>query len=115
MRNLEVFKNSIAIKRAAPGFWNKCSALYLSILHVVTLCANKQMLWVNALWVIASMANKQILAYFSVVNFIRNSMGMAKFRINGKTPVAFRIFSCCPNPASLGLINFIPKPLENFR
>lgn len=71
------------------------------IKSVVTLCAQLQMLWIYAYFVVASMSDQDAFWDRAFVNFVRNSMGAQDARPIGNDPIAKR--GCArPMPASAG-------------
>lgn len=51
------------------------SSFFKHVIHIVLKSAKKQMVRINAGWIITFMKNEKIFRYGAIVNFIRNSMG----------------------------------------
>ncbi len=89
----------------------KTLALFNSIGSVVKRCANKKMLRVYALSIVALMANKKSFWNWSVFHFPRKAMRpkLGPAMAYGEYSISIGVNCCRPLPALARLIDFIPK------
>lgn len=92
--------------------WLISSLLSFLVENIVLIGANKQMLWIYARWVVASMKNMQPFWSWSVVNEPRNTMRGSRLSHYSKTPIPLARFCSNPVPAIIRFGNFVPKVLS---
>lgn len=88
------------------SFFRRC------VLHILLVSAQKQMLWVNARWIITFMTNAKSIWYHSVMNFIRKPMGQyLLFNTHVfKLAIPKLCFAAHPDPTAICFFYKIKKP-----
>lgn len=88
-----------------------------TILHIVNIGAQEQMVRVNTVSNITSMTNQLTLWDISKVQFIRHTVNFCASIFTHfwycHLSIAFSIKRASPKPTSIGFINFIPKSVFN--
>lgn len=85
------------------------AALLDHIIYVVLLRSQKQMGRIYTARIIAMVQDKQTIWNRPIMQFPRKTMGRNRTTSNRKAPIASRICSCCPIPASQTLLDMRPK------
>jgi hypothetical protein len=81
-----------------------------SIMHVVSLRAEEQMVWIHAPWHVATMADTQALRDWSVRQFPSDTIGIDDARAVEHLPTAVRGCGSSPQPAGFGFLDVFPEP-----
>lgn len=78
-----------------------CSSFFKHISRVIEMCAKKQMVWIYASRIVAAMTNQKIFSNWSMMNFIRKTMGFFRFAFYFDTPIAACKFTSNPLPTGM--------------
>jgi len=108
------FRASLSVVVNTPRFRQRLmrSAFSGHVLHVVSLCSQKQMFWVNTRRVVAFVQNAQGLIKRAMVHLVRESMGTHALPFRSTDdPVTLRVYNACPDPAAacVAHLNVSPK------
>lgn len=76
-----------------------CSALHSHVVHVLGMCANEQMLRIDAQAIVTTMANTQVVRNHTMMNFIRETMGIPMSSGRTQKAIPSRLFVARPKPA----------------
>lgn len=96
--------------KSSVNFYLKVSALFHHIIHVISDCANEQMVRINALWIIAPVKNLKSLWDFSKNKSIHHAMRMLQLVVNFECTIPIIAFTRgCPQPAGVCLFDLLPE------
>ncbi len=106
---LRVFSHTIAI--------TKCRSSFLACVNLILGVVSKEkMRWIHALWIVAMMANKQLVWDWTIMDLIGKAVGLGLVRATAGSESAIPIFvsSFSPYPTLVGTSDFYmaPKSLD---
>jgi hypothetical protein len=83
------------------------------IMHIVALCTQKQVIWIDALGVVAFVQDTQVTGYSTVSEDIGNTVRPAHRTLIVKLSVPFGAERCCPLPTLIrsGSVDFTPEAI----
>lgn len=92
------------------------SALEIHVMHILLMSARKEMGWVTARRIVASMANLFPLGHGIIVDFIAKNMSAHSLSVHRDSPISFRSSVACPFPAFIWatFIHVFPEQLNAF-
>ena len=89
-----------------------CHSTFLySILHIISRCAQPQMFWINASWIVTNVANIKT-RWIAPPHFVGEAMRYLHLFSNPNTTIAARIFRPSPYPAVVSLI-YVLKEIKD--
>ena len=66
--------------------------------HIVSLTANAQMFWIDAISDMTGVKNIHAVRYLADEHFIRHAMSTTRLAFNGELPIAMLVNAGCPEP-----------------
>lgn len=106
-------------RRCEFGVWEAyafdVAPLAPHVSEVICARSKKQVLWINARWVVAAMAHVQAICNWAVMKFPREAMRKphdARWHMRFETPVAIVMCLSAPQPAPVRLSYLFPKAVS---
>ena len=91
--------------------FESCPSFKRCIVHIFSICSQKQMIWSNAWRIVATMANKLSFWNRPIVQFERKSISQHGLSWVSclNAAISFPVFRSLPNPTMRGFIDVFPK------
>jgi hypothetical protein len=89
--------------------------LLVAIIHIVLVCAKKEMRWIATQPAVTSMAYLHVVWDWAKMNLPRNALGVCGYAVDYQHPIAIRAKPGCPVPTIIRATNIdlLPKSIFN--
>lgn len=110
-RIISYFTNIFGFKFFVFGMCAQATTTFINhIIHIVSMCSEKQMIWINTRWIIAMMTNKHSMWNITFKYKPCSSMGFPSFSLKQKRSVTFlAVNSALPKPTCFSFFNVSKK------
>lgn len=90
---------------AGMYFWKLVSSFGFSVINILLMSANEQMIWIATRRIVASVTHLQGIRYLSKVNYPHDAMGQQHFVSDANSAVSGPCFIAFPSPAPVFVID----------
>lgn len=98
--NFQLAKFSVRMLRATKKRFISSSPFFLRILHIIVLCSDKKMIWINARRIITLMADKFSFRDWPICLLVINTMGKFFYNTSINKAVSCTALATLPAPTS---------------